>query len=378
MLSTQQNNQGDLLCANCQNVEAYWYVEESRGDYVCSGCGLCGDIRISSEGPDKRTFADSSSDHCHTEALDKYLGIVAAKTSIGSKGRTHSGNSKLANLHQQVQSGAYRSKETNLQTCLVRIREFVCQLESIGSVRNQAETICYQFYKENTKNKSVGEKKIDALALACIFLGSCKMALGVSSRTLALLTNVSESSINELITMIRKTLQPKQVVVGFTQSKAFIPQFCVTLLCKARIQTCALFIDDKISLHFDGRRSSTIAAACVLLACKRFPDEVGDFTLEDLALCADVSVETIEKTVDEILETLYLLKKQTLSVSGLENDCGEKMQKRAKTKASVKTSAGGDTDRTDKTDEAAAYLKMEDCILDMVCPGISVDHNIFG
>lgn len=310
-MSLVKNNFGDQLCFNCKNPNACWCEDRERGEEICSGCGMVNENPIFDETYEKRTFSDSTTDHRRCEAMDDIFGKIISQTIIGG-GKNH-----LNRLNQQIQSGSQKSVEQNVQMCFKRIRDYCSVLGYSKIVENNAKATCAKFYEELVKEKTdspkrtktIGEKKMNALVLAIITLSGSN----TNVRTIALETDVDETMIRKKQKLLRKVLQKYPAMLGMIEGESqvhnYIQSFADSMNCEYGLERYAKAIATKVQSYFEGKRPSTIASACIVIATERFPKEKGIYSLESLSTISDLTANTITTTSDDIKTVLINLAK---------------------------------------------------------------------
>jgi transcription initiation factor TFIIIB Brf1 subunit/transcription initiation factor TFIIB len=243
--------------------------------------------------------------------MDDVFGQIISRTIIGG------GKNQLNRLNHQMQSGTQKSVEQNLQMCFTRIRDYCSVLGYTKIVENNAKATCAKFYEELVKEKTdspkrtktVGEKKINALVLAILTLSGSN----TNVRSIALETDVDETMIRKKQKSLKKVLQKYPAMLGIIEGESqvhnYIQNFADLMNCEYNLERYAKAIATKVQPYFEGKRPSTIASACIVIAVERFPEQNGTYSLESLSTISDLTSNTITTTSDDIKAVLIKLAK---------------------------------------------------------------------
>jgi transcription initiation factor TFIIIB Brf1 subunit/transcription initiation factor TFIIB len=293
---SEKNNQGDPLCVNCQDPTAIYYDDRERGHFTCS-CGCCLDELYVDDS--ERHYADSSVDKRRGDYTNPHYTYV---TQIGN------GRNTLNSIHQNMILGDEKSVDKNLQRGITRLTDYSLLMANIeGRIIKESKNMCSLFFKQYQKDrtKTIGEKNIDPLVLAIVYIVCAKNGTGDTIRMLSLISNIPESKIRKQCKIVKSTLSMYPQLIRQTSAKDFTRNFCSSLQCDPIIENFSNYIIDQVEQYFEGKRPSTLAAACIYSASIRYPKNVGSiFSLNSLSLFSDMAESTIMSTYEEVTKII--------------------------------------------------------------------------
>lgn len=317
-----RNIHGDLVCPNCEDPNASWLTDQERGNYICNGCGMVHEDRIMDESLERRNFADGPN-HMRGFYVDPLLGFSDTRTVIGN------GRGKMQRIHNNLKNAVTQTFEKNLKMGLSRIQDVCTTLSFNDAVKNDARQFYSDFVKKygQDRKKAIGERNIDALVLAIIYVVGRKHRLGKNIADISLETyegyRVSESEIQKYVSLINVTLPNHPILNTISKPHEYVTKYCRDFNADFVLEKIAYRILDKITQphlselgrehDYEGKKPSTLAAAAVYFSAVKLvgdgrEDKLGDgVNLEDLCVVSGVAKSTIDSTVEKFKITLRLL-----------------------------------------------------------------------
>lgn len=321
-----RNHQGDELCANCKNPRSYWLEDHGRGEYICNGCGLVREDRMIDHSLERRNFSDGP-DNSRGYSVDPYMGSIDTVTVIGH------GRGKLQQINDRLKSSSALALEKNLSVGFNRIKNLCLLLELNGAVKDEAKKLYSTFVKVHIdgKKKSIGEKNIDALVLAIIYVAGRKNRVGKNIATLVQEVSdecvVTESDVQTYFSLLNKTLPQHPMLASISKPHEFATKYCNKLKTNFFVEKLSYRILDKIrdpsvsalggEHDYEGKKPSTLAAAAVYFASEKLRHEgkeissQGPIALSELSVLSNVAESTITSTMEKFKNTLRLLVQQS-------------------------------------------------------------------
>lgn len=325
-----RNYQGDELCANCRNPRSYWLEDHGRGEYICNGCGLVREDRMIDHSLERRNFSDGP-DNSRGYSVDPYMGSIDTVTIIGH------GRGKLQQINDRLKSTTVHALEKHLSVGFNRIKNLCLLLELNGAVKDEAKKLYSTFVKTHIdgKKKSIGEKNIDALVLAIIYVAGRKNRIGKNIATLVQEVSdecvVTESDVQTYFSLLNKTLPQHPMLASISKPHEFATKYCHKFETNFFVEKLSYRILDKIrdpsvsalgvEHDYEGKKPSTLASAAVYFASEKLRLEgkeigpQGPITLSALSVLSNVAESTITATMEKFKNTLRLLVQQTRCLS---------------------------------------------------------------
>ncbi len=288
----QCNDNNSDVCPNCGSSSNFFLEDPTRGDTICSLCGLCLPERILVEAPDRRTFFGDLKDHSQHVRVDPFLDLVGCSTIIGDR--------TLNRLSNRL-SGGESIAQRNLMLGFGHIRSFGVMFELQKIVTDTAKHMMFEFCKRSAVPSidSTQEKKgkrvncgTETFALSVCYLAMEKHFCGKPVRELVAVSGIAEEELRKCLKKLRKVI-PDLLRIdseGIPKVQAFIQSIVQQVQLGISVEKLAVEIAqravDNLYEELGGKRPSTRAAACVYLAGKQLNVKVDP---EDVAVCAMVS-----------------------------------------------------------------------------------------
>ena len=295
----------EKVCKECQSRT--FYMDDSKGENVCSNCGLVYDKLVIDYGPDWRSFEGDSALESgervgmpSTELLhDKGLTTDIAWTNRDYAGSTiGSENSKLfrrlRRQHQRTRISS--STERNLAAALGELQRLASQMALPKQVREEAAYI----YRKAVEKKLVRGRSIEGVVAASLY-AACRMRK--IPRTLDEVGKFSRTGRKEIGRTFRAISRELMLRVTPSSPTDYVPRFCSLLKLPPEVKSEAddiLRRAESIDLTA-GRGPTGIAAASIYLASKLKGIER---TQRQVSEAAGVTEVTIRNRYKEICEAL--------------------------------------------------------------------------
>ena len=280
----------------CPNCASSCFVEDhSRGDTICSNCGLCLPELMMAEAPDRRTFLGDAKDHNQHFRVDPFFDLAGYSTVIPER--------RLNRLQHRLQLCGASMQQRNLVSGFAHISAFGAMFELPKVVTDTAKQMLFEFSKR-IDGVNFGS---DSFALSVCYLALEKHLCGKPIREVAAVSGIEEKSLRKCLKMLRKTIPHLLVIQSGCSSaeiskiQAFVQNIVQQLQLAISVENLAMEIAKRALNEryeeFGGKRPSTIAAACVHLAGKQLNVAIEP---EDIAVCAAVSTSRMMKIAQVI------------------------------------------------------------------------------
>jgi transcription initiation factor TFIIB len=301
----QTDERGDereaLVCPECGgNV----VVDESRGETVCSDCGLVVDEDSIDRGPEWRAFDSAERDRksrvgAPTTNLMHDKGL---STNIGWQNKDAYGNSLSARQREQMQrlrtwNERFRtrdSKERNLKQALGEIDRMASALGLPENVRETASVI----YRRALDEDLLPGRSIEGVATAALYAAARQAG---TPRSLDEIERVSRVDKMELTRTYRYVVRQLKLEVEPADPAQYVPRFASELDLSDEAERTAreLLESAKRAAIHSGKSPVGLAAAAVYAAALLTNEKV---TQNQVSEVADVSEVTIRNRYKELLE----------------------------------------------------------------------------
>jgi len=234
---------------------------------------------VENEAEEKITYAESEVNHARTFAVDNYT---------ENMGTTIAGDDPMARLTK-----AQDPKTRALLQAKNSFAHFVGVLQLSEKTQHQAQAM-FKEYIGLTKSKPKGANS-DATILAILFLAAKHTEAPAEIKDIAQQTNVEEKALRSSITKLLKALPEYQA--PSSGAADLIVRYCKKLNVPAWFVTIAETVAKNASQHLEGKKTSTVAAASIMLT-----SECAGYTvkLEDAAKAASMTAQTISNALKDI------------------------------------------------------------------------------
>jgi len=269
-----------LVCRNANCMSEYRFVlDEARGEIVCTACGKVAEDAIENEAEEKITYAESEVNHARTFAFDNYT---------ENMGTTIAGDDHLSRMTK-----AQDPKTKALLQAKNSIGHFSGVLLLGEKTQHRAQEI-FKEYINLTKNKPKGANS-EATILAVLFLAAKHTEAPAEIKHIAQQTNVEEKQLRPAINKLLKALPEYQAPSSGAQDLIVrygrglgVPQWFITV---------AETVAKNASQHLEGKKTSTVAAASIVLTSELTGHLV---KVEEAAKVASLTPQTISNALKEI------------------------------------------------------------------------------
>jgi transcription initiation factor TFIIB len=290
-----------LVCPECSgNVVA----DESRGETVCTDCGLVVDEDSIDRGPEWRAFDSAERDQksrvgAPTTNLMHDKGL---STNIGWQNKDAYGNALSSRQREQMQrlrtwNERFRtrdSKERNLKQALGEIDRMASALGLPENVRETASVI----YRRALGEDLLPGRSIEGVATAALYAAARQAG---TPRSLDEIERVSRVEKMELTRTYRYVVRELKLEVEPADPTQYVPRFAsdLDLSDEAERQARELLESAKRAAIHSGKSPVGLAAAAVYAAALLTNEKV---TQNEVSEVADVSEVTIRNRYKELLE----------------------------------------------------------------------------
>ena len=269
----------------CPNCASSCFVEDhSRGDTICSNCGLCLPELMMAEAPDRRTFLGDAKDHNQHFRVDPFFDLAGYSTVIPE--------TRLNRLQHRLQSCGASMQQRNLFSGFAHISAFGAMFELPKVVTDTATQMLFEFSKR-IDGVNFGS---DSFAVSVCYLALEKHLCVKPIREVAAVSGIDEKSLRKCLKKLRKTI-PHLLVFQLgcsseeiSRIQAFVQSIVQQLQLTISVENSAIEIAKRALEdcyeEIGGKRPSTIAAACVCLSGKQLNVQV---IPEGIESCAAVS-----------------------------------------------------------------------------------------
>ncbi|MFA6048531.1 MAG: transcription initiation factor IIB [Candidatus Micrarchaeia archaeon] len=293
-------------CPECQSSKLRH--DASRGEVVCSECGLVLEENIVSEGPEWRAFdAEQRASRARTGAPLKYMspnkGLV---TEIDQYNRDVRGGkiapSQQAQLYRMrkwhKRASISNSIERNLAIALTELNRVASHLGLQENVRESSALL----YRKCVEKGLIRGRQIESVVSAVIY-AICRQ-YGIP-RTLDEIANVAEIPKKEIGRTYRLITQELELKVPLTNPRFYITRFITSLKLSGQTQEKAIDILDQALAKglISGRGPMGVAAASVYIASVLTGERR---TQKEVADVAGVTEVTIRNRYRELKKALGL------------------------------------------------------------------------
>ena len=293
-------------CSDCKSRE---FEHNARtGEDVCMNCGLVYSNMAIDEGPDWRSYEDTSQEQSGERTGMPTTNLLHDKgltTDIGWKNSDYSGSNlssmnnklfrRLRRQHQRTRISS--STERNLAVALGELQRLAAQMALPRDVREEAAYI----YRKAVKKKLVRGRSIEGVVAASLY-AACRMRK--IPRTLDEVGEFSRTGRKEIGRTFRAIAKELRIMVHPSNPKDYIDRFCSVLELPREVITQAHNIVDRAE-QIDltaGRGPTGIAAASVYLASKMRGFERTQKEVSDAAGVTEVTIRNRYKEMCNALD----------------------------------------------------------------------------
>jgi transcription initiation factor TFIIIB Brf1 subunit/transcription initiation factor TFIIB len=189
----------------CPNCASSCFVEDhSRGDTICSNCGLCLPELMMAEAPDRRTFLGDAKDHNQHFRVDPFFDLAGYSTVIPE--------TRLNRLQHRLQSCGASMQQRNLFSGFAHISAFGAMFELPKVVTDTATQMLFEFSKR-IDGVNFGS---DSFAVSVCYLALEKHLCVKPIREVAAVSGIDEKSLRKCLKKLRKTIPPAAKKFWFT------------------------------------------------------------------------------------------------------------------------------------------------------------------
>jgi transcription initiation factor TFIIIB Brf1 subunit/transcription initiation factor TFIIB len=261
------------------------------------------------ERPERRQFAESTTNHSRTSYMDNMLTLSTSVTKIGSNSRSRNNRLQL-----RLISSTAQAVDRNLSAGFRKIASFRDKMNLNKAIEDRARII-YKHYVDAIGDSKVKGTTSDWLIAAAMFLAAKAHFINLVPRDVFMYVNVSRKDLTKGIKKIREKVNPKHFREAIDPVEGMITHFLTYLRMGMKVEKEAVAVYKKIGEALTGKRHSTIAATCIYFAAKKLGVE---HSLDTIALVAASSTNTIEttlKTVNSVLNSGLNTVNETSSIN---------------------------------------------------------------
>ncbi len=284
------------------------FIDYSRGEIVCSNCGLVIGDQIIDQGPEWRAFTsdeqasrDRVGGPMDLTKFDKGLTTIIGKQNVDAFGNKISGKTR-SQIHRlrrwQIRTKVHSSDKRNLAVAMTELHRISSQLGIPQNIRATAAVI----YRKALKKKLTRGRTILGMVAASLYL-ACRVHS--VPRPLEEIGDQIHISRKELSLCIRLILRYLDLKIPFTDPVDFVSRFGTELNLKGTAKMRAVEILElakKQGLTI-GKDPKGLAAAAIYVASIMEGDRK---TQLEIARTARVTEVTVRNRYKELVEKLDL------------------------------------------------------------------------
>lgn len=294
-------------CASTQGLHGPLVTDSSRGEVLCSGCGMVVMDRVEDTTPEQRSYTAEDYNSNTRTGMASALSIhdKGLSTIIGNADRDASGNfisSQMKSTFHRLRTWDSRSKsnshERNLRTAFVVLGTAKSKLDISDTVIERA---AYLYRKAINKNITRG-RTITGMILSALYV-SCREAN--VPRTLQEIANVGNISFKNLSRHYRVFVKALDLQVGSFDPSEFVSKIGTTVGLTEKAKRDALDILSSVQKMgmTDGKNPVSLAATAIFLSAVL---NEGRITQDKIADVSGVSTVTIRNNAKMIRKKMAL------------------------------------------------------------------------
>ncbi|KAL6059035.1 transcription initiation factor IIB [Balamuthia mandrillaris] len=273
----------ELICPECKNPNGDIREDHSSGDMVCRECGLVIGERLVDPRAEKRTFADSDSDPSRTSKVNEFLRSNGLATEIATGG-------KMSQYQRRIQ---VEKEDQALLAGFEKITHISEILKLPQRIRIKAKELYSQF--EAKRNKTMRAKR-DSIVAAIIYMACKEESVPRTFKEISRETDIPFKEIRKYYLALTKLLPKGE---GRTSAANLVHRFGNGLKLPFEVCSTAATVAEKGSPLLEGRDPSSIAAACLLFACKLHNQPRPE---RDIAVAASISPTTLKNAFKILMD----------------------------------------------------------------------------
>ncbi len=293
-------------CTDCGN--SHVIRDPTRGELICTNCGLVLDSHMLDHGPEWRAFTSEERDkRCRVGSPTDYTRHdKGLSTTIDWRDRDAAGRKLAPNLRAQIyrlrkwqiRTRVHSSIDRNLARAMSELDRITSQLGVPRTVKEAAAIL----YRRTVERHLIRGRSIEAMIAACIY-AACR--LRQVPRTLDEIAHHSRINRKELGRCYRLLLRKLDMRVPVSQPTDFIPRFSQALSLSTRVQGTAINILDaaKAKGITAGKDPTGLAAATLYISSIQ---EGERRTQREIAAVARVTEVTVRNRYKEMVRVLNL------------------------------------------------------------------------
>jgi len=300
------HGQGPPRCPDCGNTEVV--RDPTRGEVICTRCGLVLDAHMVDQGPEWRAFTSEERDRRSRvgSPLSYTVHDMGMSTMIDWRNRDAYGRklapSRRAQIYRlrkwQIRTRVHSSIDRNLAYAMSELDRLASQLSLPRTVKEAAAVL----YRRALEHKLIRGRSIEAMIAACVY-AACR--LRHVPRTLDEIAHHSRINRKELGRCYRLLLRELDVRIPIASPTDFIPRFAQTLHLSGRVQRRAAEIIEAARAKglTAGKDPTGLAAASLYISAIQ---EGERRTQREIAETAHVTEVTVRNRYKELVRQLNL------------------------------------------------------------------------
>mgnify|MGYP001181313764 FL=1 len=293
-------------CTECGSRDLV--IDETRGEKICSDCGLVLEDFAIDHGAEWRVFSTEQGDKlsrtgapANTMIHDKGL-----STDIDWQNKDYSGKAIKSGTRSQFyrmrkwqkRARTNSSKERNLQVAL-------SEMDKVGSALGfgkSAKEYAGNIYRKALEQNMLRGRSIDAMVAACLHVANQELRLARTLDDIARASRLGTKEISRTHRMIKRELKLRTKLV---KPEDYVGRFCSLLGHEPKVVSKTMEIIEKATAKemVYGKSPSGVAAASIYIAgvlCDRRR------TQRDIAHVSSVTEVTIRNRYKELVKGLGL------------------------------------------------------------------------
>ena len=296
------------LCPECGNINLV--SDESRGEIICTTCGLVLNQRIIDSGPEWRAFTSEEANKKVRVGAPTTLTLhdKGLSTMIGWKNKDAFGKSISPKMKAEVyrlrkwhvRTRTNKSIDRNLAYAMNELDRFASQLNLSRDVKESSAHI----YRKMANKNLIRGRSIEAMLIASIY-SACR--INNIPKTLDDFIEFASVDKKKIARCYRLIINELKINIKVSSPINFIPRFCAELNLSGSTQNRAAEIL-KLARKFQltaGKAPTGLAGAALYVAAIQ---EGERRTQREISLAAGVTEATIRNRYKELIDSLNLNK----------------------------------------------------------------------
>lgn len=286
-------------CTNCQ--ESVWVTDVSRGDVICSSCGMVSAEKMIDTSPELATYVGEKN-HERTVTSNPFLDSlkttnIVVKRVGGVKKRE---STRLVAAQNSLVAQPGNLKDQHLILFMEKLREFSNVFDFPRSVTEEATKILHDYEMLNKGKKR--RLPLEAGALCALYLANNKLRIGKTMEEMILFaTNVYDDDFYRARRLILEALPGQEVYILVED---IIHSHCQTLSLDTRLYQVSTTAYTKCKALVEGKPASTIAGSMILLACELCHVHVNKEDVSAVATASTNALNNLCKIIKQVYDPI--------------------------------------------------------------------------